>query len=68
MLEQVEGVENGHCKILDTPYAALGGIKPPRLHKADDGGIRRISVQPNQLLYLDPDAYPLDISVSDYEI
>jgi predicted phage baseplate assembly protein len=68
LLEQVEGVENGHCRILDTPYAALGAVKPPRLHKADDGGIRRISVQSNQLLYLDPDAYPLDISVSDYEI
>ncbi len=68
LLEQVEGVENGHCEILATPYAGMGAASRPRLHKADDGGIRRVSVKPHQLLYLDVDAYPLDISTRQYEI
>jgi len=68
LLEQVEGVENGHCEILATPYPGMSDGSRPRLHKVDDGGIRRISVKPHQLLYLDADAYPLEISSLQYEI
>jgi hypothetical protein len=38
------------------------------LHKADDGGIRRVSVKPHQLLYLDVDRYVPEIGSRDYEI
>ncbi len=67
LLEQVEGVENGHCEILATPYAGLSVVQHPRLHQADDGGIRRVSVKPHQLLYLDLDVYEPDISTREYE-
>ena len=68
LLEQVEGVENGHCEILSTPYPAMSAESRPRLHKADDGGIRRVSVKPHQLLYLDADLFPPEISTLQYEI
>ena len=68
LLEQVEGVENGHCEILVTPYPGMSADSRPRLHKADDGGIRRVSVKSHQLLYLDADLYPLEISTLQYEI
>jgi hypothetical protein len=68
LLEAVEGVENGHCEILDTPYAGLDAASQPRLHRADDGGIRRVSVKPNQLLYLDVTLYPLSVTTVQYEI
>ncbi len=68
LLEQVEGVENGHCEILATPYPGMSADSRPRLHGADDGGIRRVSVKPHQLLYLDADLYPLEISTLQYEI
>ena len=68
LLEQVEGVENGHCEILATPYPGMSADSRPRLHKADDGGIRRVSVKPHQLLYLDVELYPLQISTLQYEI
>jgi hypothetical protein len=46
----------------------MHGTSGPRLHQADDGGIRRISPQPHQLLYLDADAYAPDIRIRQYEI
>jgi hypothetical protein len=68
LLEEVEGVENGHCTILDTPYTGMDPAERPRLHLGDDGGIRRISVKPDQLLYLDSDVYPLTVTTLDYEL
>ena len=68
LLEQVEGVENGHCEILAGPYASIGSDEKPRLHKGDDGGIRKVAIQPDQLLYLDSKRYPLQISSLEYEI
>ncbi|MDJ0807568.1 MAG: putative baseplate assembly protein, partial [Gammaproteobacteria bacterium] len=68
LLEQVEGVENGHCEILATPYVGLSVAERPRLHKADDGGIRRVSVKPHQLLYLDPDLHEPVVTTRQYEI
>jgi hypothetical protein len=68
LLEQVDGVENGHVELLATPYSGLDSASRPRLHKADDGGIRRISPKPHQLLYLDAEAYALDVEVRRYEI
>jgi hypothetical protein len=68
LLEQVEGVENGHCEILTTPYGGMSAGSLPRLHQADDGGVRRVSVKPHQLLYLDPAVYAPDISIRQYEI
>lgn len=68
LLEQVDGVENGHSEILATPYAALGQAERPRLHLADDGGIRRVSVKRHQLLYLDDAVYTPVVSIQPYEI
>ncbi|MEN8177720.1 MAG: hypothetical protein ABFS39_03790 [Pseudomonadota bacterium] len=68
LLEEVEGVENGHCEILATPYAGMSVDSRPRLHKADDGGIRRVSVKPHQLLYLDADVHEPVVSTRQYEI
>ncbi|MCB1859699.1 MAG: putative baseplate assembly protein [Gammaproteobacteria bacterium] len=68
LLERVEGVENGHCRILDGPYSGLPSPSAPRLHRGDDGDIRRVSVKPHQLLYLDANSYPLQILSSDYQL
>lgn len=68
LIEQVEGVKNGHCEILDTPYVSMSADSRPRLHKADDGGIRRISVKSHQLLYLDVSAYEPTVSILEYQI
>jgi len=53
LVEQVEGVENAHCTILDAPYDAMPAGERPRLHRAGDGTIRRVSVKPHQLLFLE---------------
>jgi hypothetical protein len=68
LLEEVEGVENGHCSILDAPYPGMDPAERPRLHPGDDGGIRRVSVKPDQLLYLDIDVYPLTVTTVPYEL
>ena len=59
LLEQIEGVENGHCEILDEPYVTLDAERTPRLHTSEDGKIRKVTIHPDQLLYLDVESYPL---------
>jgi hypothetical protein len=68
LLEEVQGVENGHCTILDTPYTGMAPVSRPRLHLGDDGGIRRVSVKPDQLLYLDTAVHPLTVNSLDYAL
>jgi hypothetical protein len=68
LLEQIEGVENGHCEILDGPYVTLDAKRTPRLHISADGKIRKVSIHPDQLLYLDVESYPLQITIQAYEI
>ncbi len=68
LLEQVEGVENGHCEILASPFAGLAATSQPRLHKGDDGLIRKVAIKPHQLIYLDNDKYPVQISSVTYEL
>jgi hypothetical protein len=68
LVEQVVGVENGHCDILATPYIGMSEQEKPVLHKGDDDKIIRVSINPDQLLYLDTDAYQVVISARDYEI
>jgi predicted phage baseplate assembly protein len=67
MLEQVEGVENCNCKILESPYSEMGGAAP-QLYIGDEGLIRKVSVKPFQLLFLDTDSYPLQIISQPYQI
>lgn len=68
LLEQVEGVENGHCEILNANYSTLGAASRPRMQQASDGMTRKVSIKPDQLIYLDSTAYPLQISCRSYEI
>ena len=68
LLEQVEGVENGHCEILNANYSTLDAASRPRLQQASDGMTRKVSIKPDQLIYLDSTAYPLQISCRSYEI
>ncbi len=68
LLEQVEGVENGHCEILSEPYSSLDVANSPGLHIGEDGMIRKVTILPFQLLYLDVDSYPLQIISQSYEI
>ncbi len=68
LLEQVEGVENGHCEILAGPFSAIPADSKPGLHKGDDGKIRKVSIKQNQLIYLDTRKYPLQITSVAYEI
>jgi hypothetical protein len=68
LLEEVEGVENGHCNILADPFSGLHAASRPRLHTDGDGMVRKVAIQPFQVLYLDVDHYPLQISSQTYEI
>ena len=68
LVEQVEGVENTYCEILDTPYSGMSDDEKPRLHRGDDGYIRKISIHQNQLLSLDDEIYPLTITIQEYQI
>lgn len=68
LLEQVEGVENGHCEILAGPFSAMSADSKPGLHKGDDGKIRKVAIKQNQLIYLDTRKYPLKITSVAYEI
>ena len=68
MLEQVEGVENGSCKIMELPYSDMEAATAPRLHIGDQGLIRKVSVKPFQLLFLDTDSYSLQILSQPYQI
>jgi hypothetical protein len=68
LLEQVEGVENGHCEIRQAPYAAMPDSEKPLLHRRQgDTSIRRVSVKPHQVLYLDSTVYPVEITSEQYE-
>jgi len=68
LMEEVEGVENGHCQILDAGYGAFPADRRPVCYKGSDGNTRRVGVQPQQLLYLDAAVFPLTIETRDYEI
>jgi len=68
MVEQIEGVENAFCEILDTPYTGMDTKNKPRLFKGNDGYVRKISINDNQLLYLDTESYPLTITIQEYQI
>ena len=68
MLEQVEGVENGNCIILAQPYLNMDVTLVPRLHKGAQGLIRKVSIKPFQLLFLDIVTYPLQITSQSYQI
>ena len=67
LLEQVEGVENGHCEILPDIYSSMDSDIKPRLHTGVDGKVRKISIKPGQLIYLDSSTYPLQINCQSYE-
>ncbi|MFT6925783.1 MAG: hypothetical protein ACJAZP_001372 [Psychromonas sp.] len=67
LLEQVEGVENATCTIMDTPYRTMEAAAP-LLHRGDDGLIRKVSIKPFQLLFLDVESYPLQILSQPYQI
>ena len=68
LIEQVEGIENSYCEILDTPYTGMPESEKPRLCRGDDGEIRKISINQNQLLYLDEEKYSLTIITQEYSI
>ncbi len=68
LIEQVEGVENASCEILADSFNSLAIASKPLLHKGIDGKIRKVSVKRNQLIYLNTDKYPLQISSVAYEI
>ncbi|WP_020588524.1 baseplate J/gp47 family protein [Desulfobacter curvatus] len=68
LLEQVEGVENSHCTILSDPFDTMDAGLTPRLHRDEQGLIRKVAVQPFQLLCLDIDQVPMQIISRDYEI
>ncbi|WP_198264485.1 hypothetical protein [sulfur-oxidizing endosymbiont of Gigantopelta aegis] len=67
LLEQVPGVENGHCEILNSAYSALPEKEKPAFFKGDDGKIRKLSIQADQLLYLDNKQYPIQLISQNYE-
>ncbi len=68
LIEQVEGVENASCEILANSFNSLPVASKPILHKGVDGKIRKVSIKRNQLIYLDMDKYPVQISSVAYEI
>ena len=67
LLEQVEGVENGHCDILSIIDEAGNSDNGAHLYCARDGKIRKVTIKPQQLLYLDAVRQPLQIVSLDYE-
>ncbi|MBT7047515.1 MAG: hypothetical protein HN977_19195 [Gammaproteobacteria bacterium] len=67
LLEQVEGVENGHCEISPNIYSTMDSNSKPHLHTGVDGKVRKVSINPDQLIYLDTSTYPLQINCQTYE-
>ncbi len=66
VVEAVTGVENSRCSILAYGFKDLDGnpMTPKRVTTGADGEVRRVSVDPNQVIYLDPDiALPVVTSV-----
>lgn len=55
VVEAVEGVENSSCRILDGAFVDFAGdpVTPRRVATGADGEVRRVSVDPNQVVYLD---------------
>jgi hypothetical protein len=68
LIEEVEGVENAHCKIIGAYLPAKEIALNTQTFKGSDGEIRKISIQPEQLLYLDTDIYALDIISQNFEL
>ena len=68
LIEQVEGVENANCEIIGAYLPATKTLSQAQTFKGVDGEIRKITIKPNQLLYLDTDIYTLDIISRTFEI
>lgn len=68
LVEQVEGVENAHCEILEDSFSTLPVADKPVFQRGVDGKIRKVSIKRNQLISLDMDQYPVQINSVAYEI
>ncbi|MBL4658864.1 MAG: hypothetical protein JKY19_00780 [Alcanivoracaceae bacterium] len=68
LIEQVEGVENANCEIIASYFPATKSLNQAQTFKGVDGEIRKITIKPNQLLYLDTDIFPLNIISKTFEI
>jgi hypothetical protein len=66
-VEAVAGVENSTCRILDGAFLDLHGAPaaPRRVVTGADGAVRRVSVEPDQVIYLDAEtALPVITAVN----
>ncbi|MBL4661559.1 MAG: hypothetical protein JKY19_14465 [Alcanivoracaceae bacterium] len=68
LIEEVEGVENANCEIIGTYLPATKSINQAQTFKGVDGEIRKITINPHQLLYLDTDIFALNIISKTFEI
>lgn len=68
LIEQVEGVENANCEILEGSFSSLPAADKPVFHRGVDGKIRKVSIKRNQLISLDMDKYPVEVKSVAYEI
>lgn len=70
VVETVEGVENSSCRILADAFFDLDGapITSHPVATGADGEVRRVSIDPNQVIYLDAEiAMPVVTSI-DYSL
>jgi len=68
LIEQVEGVENANCEIIGAYLPTTVTPSQAQTFKGVDGEIRKITIKPNQLLYLDTDIFTLNIISKTFEI
>ena len=68
LIEQVTGVENANCEIIGAFLPTTKAPSQSQTFKGADGEIRKIAIKPQQLLYLDTELFPIDISSQTFEI
>lgn len=70
VVEALEGVENSSCRILDGAFRDFTGalVTPRRVAIGGDGEVRRVSIEPDQVIYLDATVAMPVVTAVDYSL